>query len=174
MHPLYVDLDATLIHSEEDRDGEFRIYPRPGADRFLKRLARHGDVYILSHATLPHVQDALPYLGDGAAYLSGIITREDLKPVIDELNRLESERLPRPERERRRAGIEPIVPPGVIFDDQPVDSVYYRIKATAMGIGPGMWIQVPAYVRPMRDDDALERAYRKFQRMFVGTTRSSA
>ncbi len=163
MDPIYVDLDETLIYSDDTA-----IYPRPGAAEFLRRLAGHGDVYILSHATLRHVQRALPYLGRGSEYLSGIFTREDLQPVIDQLDFLASTTLPKADLERLRASIKPLFPAGVIFDDQPVGSDPYLIKSTALGIGGDMWIQVPADTRVNQNDDALKKAYKKFHRRFVG------
>ncbi len=116
MNPIYVDLDDTLIHPTKDR-----IHPRPGAAEFLRQLAGHGKVYILSHALRSHVEAALPALGGGAEYISGIFTREDLQPVIDQLNLLSP------------TYIQPLFPPGVIFDDQPVGSPYHLIKSTAPG-----------------------------------------
>ncbi len=163
MKPLYVDLDATLIHSDDTA-----IYPRPGAAEFLCRLAGHGDVYILSHATLPHVHRALPYLGRGSEYLSGLFSREDLQPVIDQLDSLTSTTLPKADLKRLRASIPPLFPAGVIFDDQPVGSDPYFMKSTALGIGGDLWIQVPAYTRVNLNDNALEQAYKKFYRRFVG------
>ena len=150
MNPVYVDLDATLIHPTKDR-----IYPRPGAAEFLRQLAGHGEVFILSHAMLVHVEEALPTLGVGAEYISGIFTREDLQPVIDQLH-------------LRRTDIQPLFPPGVIFDDQPIGSSYHLIKSTALGIGDDLWIQVPAYNRVNPHDTALKAAYKKFHRLFVG------
>ncbi len=163
MNPIYTDLDATLIHSDDTA-----IYPRPGAAEFLRRLAGHADVYILSHATLPHVQRALPYLGSGSKYLSGVFSREDLQPVIDQFDRLASKALPKADLKRLRANIKPLFPAGVLFDDQPVGSDLYLIKSTALGIGEGLWIHVLPYTRVNLNDNALEQAYKKFQRRFVG------
>lgn len=150
MNPIYVDLDQTLIHPTKDR-----IHPRPGAAEFLQQLAGHGEVYILSHALRSHVDTALPALGFGADYISGILTREDLQPVIDQLDHL-------------RTDIQPIFPPGVIFDDQPIGSPYHLIKSTALGISDDLWIQVPAYNRVNPNDTALKAAYKKFKHRFVG------
>jgi hypothetical protein len=171
MDPIYVDLDDTLIRSDVDaKGGVTRIFPRPGAGRFLRRLSGVGPVYILSYATLSHVQDGLEAIGAEASFVSGILSREDLVPVIDALERISWEATPPRDRVRMIEGIPAIVPPGVIFDDQPVGSWYYLVKSTAAGIRSGMWIQVPAYTQHLSDHDALDRAYRKFHRMFVGTT----
>lgn len=170
-NPIYSDLDETLIHNELDHHGNLiRIHPRPGAGEFLKNLSKHGDVYILSHGTVAHVMSALPQIGPGIEAVTGVLAREDLQPVINELERIEEMPIRSREKKRLRAEIAPIVLPGVIFDDQPVGSWLYAIKSIAMGTGPGTWIEVPAYSRPTPKDRALEKAYRKFRKRFVGTS----
>jgi len=167
--PIYVDFDETLAHPDTDRRGEvIRIIPRPGAGVFLQRLAAIAPVYILSYAVLDHVRQGLKTLGPAERHVSGILTREDLQPVIDQLERILTENLPSAEREARIGRVQPIVPSGVIFDDQPVGSWYHLVKSTATGAGNHLWIRVPEY-GGARHDDALDRAYRRFHRIFVGT-----
>ncbi len=162
-NPIFCDLDDTLIHPDNGA-----IYPRPGAADFLRNLSKHGAVYIMSHATLPHIEKALPYLGWGASYLSGIISREDYQWVIDEVDGIYTSPISPAEREGLRGNIPPVFAPGVIFDDQRVGSWIYLYKATTLGIGPEMWLKVPAYNPANRGDDALDRAYRTFVRKFIG------
>jgi hypothetical protein len=171
MDPIYTDLDETLIRSDVDARGNItRIFPRPGAGRFLKRLSEISQVYILSYAMRSHVQDGLAAIGPEADVISGIISREDLKPVIDELDRIAWEDTLPGGRVHQISKVPAIAPQGVIFDDQPVGSWYYLVKSTAVGVGSGMWIRVPAFRKGHPDPDALDRAYRKFHRMFVGTS----
>lgn len=171
MDPIYVDLDDTLIHPEDRA-----VYPRPGAADFLRNLAKHGAVYIMSHAILDHVQHALPYLGWGTSYLSGIISREDYQGVINEVDRIDASPVSPAEKEGLRSKIPPVFAPGVIFDDWQVGSWIYRYKATTLGIGPEMWLKVPPYNPANRGDDALDRAYQTFVRKFIsgGASRKRA
>lgn len=169
--PIYVDFDDTLVHSVENlQTGDaITIVPRPGAQRFLHRLAKISPVYILSYAVREHVERGLRRLGDARRALSGILSREDLQPVISALDRIMTSREPLHEQQRKIDAVEPIVPQGVIFDDQPVGSWYYLVKSTAAGIGGKMWVQVPPYDIRNRNDSALDHAYRKFHKTFVGT-----
>lgn len=167
--PIYVDFDDTLIHPETDRRGRvIRIHPRPHAGEFLLRLSRHAPVYILSHAYLEHVMENLPLLGPDVGVVEGVLAREDLQPVIEQVEEILWSGASEQAQERALQKITPIAPAGVMFDDQPVGSYLYKVKASALGIGPGMWIQVKPYNPPTPNDTGLERAYQKFKRMFVG------
>lgn len=164
---LYSDLDDTLIFPEDLPDGSISIIVRPEAPDFLDMLSGYGQVWILSMATRPHVENAMGKLGRRAQRaVSGILTREDLKPVIEEIELIDT--LPKLRDEHRRtleAEIPPLFPSGVIFDDQPVNSIFYRIKRAALGIDAKMWVQV---------GDAkggLWNAYRRFLSRFAAPKR---
>lgn len=160
---LYVDLDETLVFSEELPDGTLEITVRPEAADFLQTLTSYGDVWIMSMGTRPHVENALRELGRRARNaVTGIITREDLQPVTDEIELIDG--LPTLRDEHRKtleAEIPQRFPSGVIFDDQPVGSQLYRIKRAALGIDESMWIQVGD------SNMGLWNAYRRFLTRFT-------
>lgn len=161
--PLYSDLDETLITSRVDRRGNvLEIFPRPGASEFIRKLSRHGDLFLLTHATRPHVENAFRALGPAARLFSGVISREDLEPVIEQVEYLlANPSLTDEERAMLYREIRPLAPRGFIFDDQAVDSIYYLYKTAATGGRPSDWIRVPAFTRDPRDR-ALETAYQEY------------
>lgn len=165
MNPIYVDLDDTLVTSDLDRMGNVtRIHARPGAGMFLRELSRYGEPVLLTHALRAHVDDARRALGRAARYLTGVISREDLEPVSLQLAVIHMAPRSRDRYRRLLAAVEPIAMEGVVFDDMPVDSPLYELKAAAVGIGPELWIQVD------RGDwnGGLAKALGVFLRRFVG------
>lgn len=167
--PLYVDLDGTLAVTEQRFLRSDLVHIRPNADKFLRSLGDHGPVFILSHATLPHVERCLDLIPGSRDLLSGIFSREDLQPVeeiVDEIMQ-GSPWLTERQVEMLEGRIVPIAPPGVVFDDQPVGSYYYVLKSSAIGIGPRLWIKVQSYSKPNPKDEGLARAYTKFRNTFV-------
>lgn len=160
---LYSDLDETLIFSEELPGGSISIIVRPEASDFLQTLASYGDVWIMSFGTRPHVENAMRELGRRARNaVAGIITREDLRPITDDIELIDN--LPGLRDEHRQtleAEIPQLYPSGVIFDDQPVGSQLYRIKRAALGIDENMWVQVGD------SEGGLWNAYRRFLARFA-------
>ncbi len=160
---LYSDLDDTLIFPEELPDGSISIIVRPDAPEFLDALSGYGDLWIMSLGTRPHVEEAMRKLGRRAQRaVTGIITREDLQPIADEIEFIDT--LPRLRAEHRRtleAEIPSLFPGGIIFDDKPVGSIFYRIKRAALGIEARMWVQVGD------SEGGLWNAYRRFLSRFA-------
>jgi len=165
---LYTDLDDTIVTSSVDRYGQvLEITPRPGVDQFIRSLSNHGELYVLSHATRDHVLNALEAIGDSSHAFQGILSREDLQPVIEQLEIVASEPgLSERERNRLIMEIPPIAPRGVMFDDFPPRSWMYMIKATALGIDERHWIQVAPFNDLKPDRGGLEKAYREYLRRF--------
>lgn len=160
---LYSDLDDTLVFPEELPDGSISIIVRPDAPEFLEALSAYGDLWIMSLGTRPHVENAMGKLGRRAQRaVTGIITREDLQPITDEIGLIDVMPLLRDKHRRiLDAEISPLFPAGVIFDDKPVGSVFYRIKRAALGIDSKMWVQVGDA------DGGLWNAYRRFLSRFA-------
>jgi hypothetical protein len=166
--PIYVDLDATLIDSSY-RGDVARIYPRPGIGEFLGKLSKHGDLFLLTHAMRPHVKSAFREIGRPARLFQGVISREDMEPVIEQVEYLfQNSALTQDERAMLYQEIAPLAPRGFVFDDQAVGSELYAIKAATVGARPTDWIQVKPF-RRSPDDRELERAYREYRRRMEGT-----
>lgn len=164
---IFVDIDETMISAQTRRDGELSITKRPGVDQFIHSLSSHGELYILSHATRDHVLNALETIGSSSRTFQGILSREDLKPVLDQLEIIFSEPgLSSLERDRLVMEIPPIAPRGVMFDDFPPRSEMYTIKATALGIDERHWIQVAPFNDLKPDRGGLEKAYQEYLRRF--------
>jgi hypothetical protein len=164
---IFVDIDETMISAQMRRGGELSITKRPGVDQFIRSLSGHGELYVLSHATRDHVLNALEVIGDSSRSFQGILSREDLKPVIDQLDIIFSEPgLSNLERDRLVMEIPPIAPRGVMFDDFPPKSEMYAIKATALGIDERHWIQVEAFNDLKPDRGGLGKAYQEYLRRF--------
>ena len=164
---IYCDLDNVLIHPVVDPKGNVvKIHPRPEADWFLSNLAQHGEVVLLTASSGDHPVRALRKLGKAASHLSGVITREDLVPIEEQIKVVQEADVDAATRRELWSQIQPIAPPGVIFDDYPVGSGMFVLKATAVGIGPEGWIQVDAYDPRKTDRGGLRRAYREFLRRF--------
>lgn len=168
MNPIYVDLDDTLVYPEQEKDGSTRFAVRPWAPEFVEALTQHGDVFLLTHATRAHALAGLSKLGPAKNRFSGIFSREDLAPIIEQVLIVDqAPDLMWEERLKLYAEISPIAPPGVVFDDRSVGSSIFWIKSRAVGIGPDLWIQVPAFLPRREGDRALQSTYKKFVRNFV-------
>jgi hypothetical protein len=168
--PLFVDLDATLIDSDVDARGNvIRITPRPGVAKFLEKLSRHGDLFLLTHATRPHVEEAFQAIGAPAQFFHGVISREDMGPIIEQIDYLMNDRrLTSVERAMLYQEIQPLAPRGYVFDDQPVGSELYLIKSATVGARPKDWIQVKPFNRRATAGQELERAYQEYRRRAAG------
>jgi hypothetical protein len=169
--PIYVDLDATLIDSAVDRYGNVtKIVPRPGGPAFIEKLSRHGDLFLLTHAMRPHVANAFREIGPSVELFQGVISREDMASVIEQVEYLVgNQSLTDEERTMLYQEIPPLAPRGFIFDDQPIGSELYLIKSAAVGSRPRDWIQVKPFRRSNRDKDReLERAYQEYRRRMTG------
>jgi hypothetical protein len=168
--PIYADLDATLIDSIVDERGNvLEIIPRPGVGRFLQKLSRHGDLFLLTHATRPHVKDAFKALGPVSGLFQDVISREDMAPVIEQVDYLMQDRRLTPgEQAMLYQEIQPIAPRGYVFDDQPIGSELYLIKSATVGARPKDWIQVKPFNRRATAGQELERAYQEYRRRVAG------
>lgn len=156
-----------MVSAVAARGGGYSITKRPGVDQFIRSLSSHGELYVLSHATRDHVLNALEAIGDSSHAFQGILSREDLQPVIDQLEIVTSEPgLSERERSRLIMEIPPIAPRGVMFDDFPPRSWMYSIKATALGIDERHWIQVAPFNDLKPDRRGLEKAYQEYLRRF--------
>jgi hypothetical protein len=163
---IYVDLDNVLVNPVVEPRGMVRIHPRPGADRFLSSLARRGEMWLLTASDPFHAKNGLKSLGSAAKTFTGIITREDLAPVEEQLQIVFAADLNEVDRSRLWATIPPIAPRGVVFDDFPVGSEMFLVKSTAVGIGPEQWIQVEPFTSIHPDKNGLGKAYEEFKRRF--------
>lgn len=171
--PIYVDLDATLIDSSVDRYGNVaKIFPRPGVREFLNKLSSHGDLFLLTHAMRPHVEDAFREIGSPTKLFQGVISREDMAPIIEQVECLLSNRaLNEEERSMLYHEIKPLAPRGFVFDDQQVGSELYLIKSATIGGRPRDWIQVKPFQHPSKGRDReLERAYQEYRQRALGAT----
>lgn len=169
--PLYVDLDNTLIDSEVDElENVLAIYPRPGVGKFLDKLSRHGDLFLLTHAMKPHVKNAFRAVGKPMKLFQGVISREDMAPIIEQLDYIVNDpRLTMEERGMLYQEIQPIMPRGYVFDDQAIGSDLYLLKSATVGARPSDWIQVKAFKHGATTGNALERAYQEYLRRSVGS-----
>lgn len=169
--PIYVDLDATLIDSDTDSQGNvIAIYPRPGVDRFLEKISRHGDLFLLTHAMQSHVKNAFRAIGKPARLFQGVISREDLAPIIEQVDYLTGDpRLTVEDRGMLYQEIQPIMPRGYIFDDQPVGSDLYLIKTASVGARPNDWIKVKPFKHERTGGQELDRAYQEYLRRSGGS-----
>lgn len=167
---LYVDLDSTLIDSDVDKLGNVvKIHARPGAGRFLEKLSRHGDLFLLTHAMRDHVKNAFQVLGKPTKLFVDVISREDMEPIIEQVDYLLKDvRLTSEERGMLYQEIAPIAPRGYIFDDQPVGSYLYLVKTAAVGARPKDWIQVKAFRHGTTSGNALESAYQEYLSRAMG------
>jgi len=167
---LWIDLDDTLITSiMDDDDNIIEIVPRPGVEDFLRKLSRHGDLYLLTYATRPHVRDAFKALGPISKIFKAVVSRESLRPIIEQIEIISKDPdLTADERVILYDEIQPIYEKGFIFDDQRVDSDLYWIKTLAVGAEEDDWIRV----KPFRDyataKSELDRAYAEYRRRAAG------
>lgn len=165
---IYLDLDETLIGNLVDPDGNVReIFPRPGAAWFIRTMSHHGDVWLLTAAAKEHAKRALRKLGPEAKRFKGIITREDLEPIEEQLDVvLKSPGISDEVRMELWDQIKPIAKPGIMFDDFPVGSKMYVMKSKAIGINEDHWIQVEGYYPGSPDRQGLRHAYSEFVSRF--------
>lgn len=161
---IYVDLDDTLVTSEFDLLGNVvKIYPRPGAERFLSSLSSHGPVTLLTRAGKSHVVKALGRLGPAAtSYIKRVLDQASLQPIEDRLETILMAPISDKAKFTAIANIKPIFPPGIVFDDQRIESESYVIKTKAVGIGAENWIEVDPFDLEVPDMDGLKRAYFEF------------
>lgn len=140
---LWTDLDNTLISGVPDGSRVY-VQRRPGARKFIEHLTRLGDVGLCTHGVREHADLALKTIGLTDAFKQ-IISREDLDKVVP--------------------GVGPCLGrPGFMFDDFPVGSWLYDLKATALGISPGLWIQVDYFGPGSPDRDGLRKGYMELMR----------
>lgn len=161
---IYLDLDETLIGNVIDPLGNvLEIRPRPGASWFIRTMSQHGELWLLTAAAREHAKRALRKLGRESKRFKGIITREDMEPIEQQIDVvLQSPGLTDEVRMELWDQIKPIASPGVIFDDFPVGSKVFALKSKAVGIGDRHWIQVEPYRPGMADYQGLKRAYSEF------------
>lgn len=140
---FYVDLDNTLI-SGEPGTNKVVVYKRPGAHRFLNTLRGLGRVTLVTHGTEEHAYQALRVTGL-SRHFKRLICREQLDRVTP--------------------GVGPLLAaPGFMFDDMPVGHWLYDLKATALGIGPDLWIQVEKFSSEFPDRSGLRKALAELAR----------
>lgn len=163
---LYVDLDNTLGYPLLRQEQLVGFIVRPTAEWFLRTLARHGDVWLLSSAERSHVTRALRTLGRAANVLRGTLTREDLLPVAEALYRISVTSRSEAEQDRKLSRVRKIARPGIMFDDFMVGTDMYLLKSKAIGIGENLWIQVEAFSEEFPDRGGLQKAYEQFLRRF--------
>lgn len=163
---IYVDLDDTLVTSELDFEGDVKkIYPRPGAERFLASVSSHGPVTLLTRADKTHVVRALGRLGPAAtSYIKKVLDRRSLEPIEEKLEMIWKAPISDKAKFSSVANIKPLFPPGIAFDDQLIGSESYIIKTKAVGIGAENWIEVEPFTLEVPDLDGLKRAYFEFLR----------
>lgn len=159
---IYVDLDNVLVDSIVDLQGieAVDIIVRPDVNWFLRRLRSHGQVWLLTAAELGHVAHAFRVMGSAANVFDGVLSRENLEPVQKQVVQVLS-------GEASWEDVRPVAPPGIMFDDYPVNSLMYLIKANAIGIDPERWIQVEPFHLDRPENGGLRKAYAEFTRRFV-------
>lgn len=141
---FWIDLDNTLISGTQEGDERVIVYRRPGARKFLAKLKELGSLGLCTHGVREHARNALR-VTELAGYFDKVLTREDL-------DRVQPGKGPR------------LGEPGYMFDDYPVGSWLYDLKATALGIGPALWITVEKFGPDSPDRDGLRKAYMEFIR----------
>lgn len=159
---IYTDLDQVLIAPVVEAGRVVDVLPRPGADWFVRRLASKGDLWLLTAADRTHAFRGLRTLGPAAKVFQGIISWENLEPIAEMVRVIESEKdLSKEARAELYQSIQPIAPPGPVFDDFPVGSWVYLVKAAAVGIGEDAWIQVEGFYPESGDGRGLVEALRR-------------
>jgi hypothetical protein len=167
---IYLDLDETLIANVVDSTGNVvQIIPRPGVGWFLRTMAQHGSLWLLTAAHSSHAKRALRKLGPEAKLFKGILTREDMEPIEEQIAVvLKTPGLTDEQRLDLWEEIKPIARPGIMFDDFPVGSSMWAMKSKAIGTSPDeeKWIQVESYFPGKADRQGLKRAYAEFVSRF--------
>ena len=165
---IYIDLDNTLVNPVTDITGNvLAILPRPGAEEFLSKLSRDGDIWLLTAASRGHVDRALDVLVPQSRKFRGVISREDMAPIEEQLDViLNDQNLNVDEQVALWNQIRPLYPPGVMFDDYPVGSWMFLLKAASIGIPPEKWIQVEHFGNGKTDNGGLKKAYAEVRKRF--------
>lgn len=165
---IYTDLDETLIGNVLDSNGNsVDMVVRPGVHWFLRTLANHGDLWLITAANKDHARQALRKIGNERRLFKGVITRETMEPIKEQIEVvLETPGLTDEQRITLWGEIAPIAAPGVIFDDYPIGSSLWALKSKAIGIDEDKWIQVDPYYPGGVDHQGLKRAYSEFVARF--------
>jgi hypothetical protein len=165
---IYTDLDNTLVNPVTDPEGNVTaILPRPGVQEFIDKLARDGQLWMLTAAVREHAERAMSILWPASKKFKGVLSREDMAPVEEQLGVvLEEPGLTDEERRNLYREIRPIAPPGAMFDNYPVGSSIYLLKAASIGIKPDQWIEVEHFGDGKMDRGGLKKAYTEFRRRF--------
>lgn len=160
---IYIDLDETLIAN--GFAGE--ITPRPGVQWFLRTMAQHGDIWLLTKGNMPHVEQAFQKLGKITRLFKGVISHETMMPIEEQIEVVvQTPGLTDEQRMDLWDSIPPIAPPGVHFDDYPFNSPIGALKSKTIGIGPEKWIEVEPYNADQVDHQGLKAAYSEFVARF--------
>lgn len=168
--PIYIDMDNVLIAPIVDpiKDEPVDLLVRPGVKGFLESLSAYGDLKLLSAASFSWVKIGLRAIGPVVRIFKDVFSGEDLFPIAQQIDVVDKAQGLTPEdRQELYQSIEPILPPGVMFDDFPVGSGMYRLKGIAIGImflNPNLWIQVESFSPTEPDRDGLAKAYEEFQK----------
>lgn len=165
---LYSDLDNTLIWNVTDQEGNVTaMLPRPGVGSFLEKLSRDGELWMLTAADPSHAERAMSVLHPYSKLFKGVLTRRDMEPVWEQLDIIFNDPLLDLETRWHLWGeVKPIAPRGVMFDDYPVGSGMFALKAASIGIGPDEWIEVEHFGEDKPDRGGLRKAYAEFRRRF--------
>lgn len=165
---LYSDLDETLIGNVVNENGQIeRIIPRPHAQWFIKTLASQGDLWLLTLGTRDHAEDAMRVLRPASRLFRGMITREDMVPVEDQLLVIfDTPGLTMFDQETLLNEVKPIAPPGIVFDDYSFGSAIGLLKSKSVGIDSQHWIRVEAFGPGKPDRDGLKKGYEKYSQRF--------
>jgi hypothetical protein len=135
---------------------------------FLERLSMYGSLTLLTAASRAWANQVLGRLGPVTKLFKDVKTGEDLFSIWQQLEVVrKAEGLSTEDRETLYGEIQPILPPGVIFDDFPVGSGMYRLKGHATGIAlinPHLWIQVEEFTPDGPDRGGLEKAFQEFKK----------
>lgn len=164
---IYVDLDETLIANVISGGEVVDVIPRPGMQWFLKTLSMHGDLWLLTKGNMPHVEQAFEKMGKAPRLFKGIISHETMLPIEEQIEVVvETPGLTDAERQELWDSIPPIAPPGIHFDDYPINSPIGALKSKTIGIGPDKWIEVEPYLPGQLDHQGLKAAYSEFVARF--------
>jgi hypothetical protein len=160
---LYTDMDETLIGPVRDAvnsDLMTDFVIRPGVGEFLKALSGHGDVIVLTAASREWADYVIPKL-PGSRLLKGVVSREDLSPIAEQMAVIEESGATFLKEELYRE-VAPILPTGFMFDDFPIGSEMWRYKSLAAGIPESRWVKVERFTPSIPDRGGLKKAYNEF------------
>lgn len=163
---IYCDNDNTLTAPEWSPTGGneiVNILVRPKAEWFLEQLSKHGEIYIITAATKDYAEKALSRLGEARKLIKGVISREDMLPVSNQIVDIECDpNLEWIEKVNKYNKIDPLFPEGYLFDDYPTGGWLYKLKAKVVGIDESKWIKVKPFGPNDPDDGGLEKAFAEF------------